>query len=138
MLTIIRGLPGSGKTTLAKQLNTRRDAYHFEADMYFDVDGEYKFDPSILGEAHQWCQEMTQIYISFNRNVIVSNTFTTMKEMKPYLDIAKALETQVQIITCHGNFGSIHDVPKETIKKMKARWQEIEYNEESQKYISKN
>ena len=43
-LFLLRGLPGSGKTTLAKSLG----GMHIEADNYFMVDGEYKFDASKL------------------------------------------------------------------------------------------
>ena len=41
-LYLVRGVPGSGKSTFAKQLG----GTHFETDTYFMVDGEYKFDPS--------------------------------------------------------------------------------------------
>jgi tRNA uridine 5-carbamoylmethylation protein Kti12 len=42
-LILLRGLPGSGKTTLAKSLVTK-DYCHKEADMYFvDEFGNYKF-----------------------------------------------------------------------------------------------
>ena len=41
-LIIIRGLPGSGKSTFAKSLNCT----HFETDMYFtDSEGNYNFMP---------------------------------------------------------------------------------------------
>ena len=43
-LFILRGLPGSGKTTLAKSIG----AVHFEADMYFMEGNEYKFDVTKL------------------------------------------------------------------------------------------
>lgn len=46
-LTLIRGLPGSGKTTLAKQLGV----LHVEADMYFMRDGRYQFED---GKAPSW------------------------------------------------------------------------------------
>ena len=41
-LFLLRGLPGSGKSTLAKSL----DGIHVEADQFFMVGGEYKFDAS--------------------------------------------------------------------------------------------
>ena len=54
-LILIRGLPGSGKTTLAKQLLTDFQAKHFEADMYFENHaGEYHFNPMQLPQAHEW------------------------------------------------------------------------------------
>ena len=41
MLYIVRGVPGSGKTTYSKQLGI----FHVEADMFHMKDGEYRWDP---------------------------------------------------------------------------------------------
>ena len=41
---LLRGLPGAGKSTVAKRLGGE----HYEADMYFMQDGEYKFDGAKL------------------------------------------------------------------------------------------
>lgn len=118
-LTLIRGLPGSGKSTLAKQLK----GIHLEADMYFyDDDGEYNFDASRLHEVHTKCRYDTEEYLRDEYNVTVSNTFTTLKEMMPYYDMAQRRGVILNIITCHGNFGNVHDVPEETLAKMKARF----------------
>ncbi len=56
-LYLLRGIPGAGKSTLAKQLG---DA-HFEADSYFMIDGEYQFDPTKLRKAHEWCQGQVEL-----------------------------------------------------------------------------
>ena len=56
-LYLLRGIPGAGKSTLAKQLGDS----HFETDGFFMVDGEYKFDPTKLREAHQWCQSQVEL-----------------------------------------------------------------------------
>jgi shikimate kinase len=56
ILFIVRGLPGSGKSTIAKQLSYN----HFEADQYFERDGEYNFIPSEIGNAHQWCRHQVR------------------------------------------------------------------------------
>jgi adenylate kinase family enzyme len=94
-LYLLRGIPGAGKSTLAKQLG---DA-HFEADSYFMVDGEYKFDPTKLRKAHEWCQgqvelAMIQNHVTYgldSSDIVVSNTFTQEWEMKNYYSLADQL-----------------------------------------------
>ena len=54
-LYIIRGLPGSGKSTLGVKLCGEGNT--FAADDYFEDDtGVYNFDPTRLKDAHAWCQ----------------------------------------------------------------------------------
>jgi len=78
-LFLLRGLPGAGKSTLAKTIGGK----HFEADMYFIKDGEYKFEADKLKMAHNWCAIQTQIaMVDDEPIVIVSNTFTQEWEMK--------------------------------------------------------
>lgn len=122
-LTLIRGLPGSGKSTLALNLDNRM-MHHLEADQYFENEfGVYKFNPARISFAHIWCQSECLKYLSTGMDVIVSNTFTTKQELKPYFDIAKQFNIIPIVIHCQNNFGSVHNVPEETIKKMKARWE---------------
>jgi uridine kinase len=118
ILYLIRGLPGSGKTTLAKQMSKDMDIAHFEADMFFEIDGEYKFDPKKLGDAHAWCLRSVADELFHGYDVIVSNTFTTKKEMNDYLE----LTPNSVIIECKGNYGSVHNVPEATLAKMRNRW----------------
>lgn len=124
-LTIIRGVPGSGKSTLAKKIMTSIGnlvTEHFEADMFFYKDGVYCYDGMQIGAAHQWCQERTDDALFYKFNVIVSNTFTTIKEMKPYFLIAKKYGIIPQIIHCQNEYGSIHGVPDEVMQKMRQRF----------------
>ena len=91
MLYLVRGIPGSGKSTFAKSLG----GTHFEADQFFMVDGKYKFDGSKLKEAHNWCQNIVNtamilnLTAGLNKRIVVSNTFTQEWEMKPYFEMAE-------------------------------------------------
>lgn len=56
--------------------------------------------------------------------IFVSNTFTTEKEMKPYLKMAE--ESGYHVVSLivenrHGN-KSVHNVPEETMTKMRDRF----------------
>lgn len=127
-LILVRGIPGSGKSTLAREKIMNDDFFeHYEADMYFeDCNGNYNFDTSKLGNAHTWCQRSTEKDLNSGQSVVVSNTFTTMKELKPYMELADTYKARLIIITSVGNFGSVHNVPEEAIARMKNRWVEVE------------
>lgn len=127
VLTIIRGAPGSGKSTLASILAEANRADHIEADMYFiDDDGEYRFVPSRIKAAHNWCRCHAARYMSIGGPVIVSNTFTQRWEMEPYIHLAEQYGYTVQIIECKANFGNIHGVPDDVVRKMKNRWEVVD------------
>lgn len=123
-LILIRGLPGSGKSTLAKMIKAESSAVaHLEADMYFMVGGEYMFDASKLRFAHEWCQHKTREFLQGDWTVIVSNTFTTVKELRPYFDIAKEVGIVPTVILAQNQFKNLHNVPEESLRKMRDRFQ---------------
>ena len=129
-LTLIRGLPGSGKSTLAKKRveeaanSTDKTIVHLEADMYFiDDAGVYFFQPALIKQAHAWCQQACETLLQQQQNVIVSNTFIKHWEMKAYQQLAKHYNAKLEVIVCKGKFTNIHEVPDETVKRMKQQWQ---------------
>lgn len=122
-LTLIRGLPGSGKSTLAAKLAKEDDGNHFEADMYFmDRTGKYVFDAQRLRHAHVWCQTQTLDYLLFGKSVYVSNTFTTIKEILPYFEIALELGITPNVITMNNQWGNVHGVPEDKLLAMRQRF----------------
>jgi predicted kinase len=125
-MVLIRGLPGSGKTTKAKQLvkdNPYSKYYHYEADHYFELTGEYKFDPAKLQNAHLWCQARVMNAMTLKKNVIVANTFVKQCEMDYYKQLAKDFGYYLEIIHCEGQFDNIHNVPKETVDRMRTNFE---------------
>jgi hypothetical protein len=128
-LVIYRGLPGSGKSTLARQnvdhIRSRGLLIeHIEADMYFtDAQGNYKYDPTKIKEAHEWCQEQTKKFLGNGVSVIVSNTFTTAWELLPYFRMLPWEDILIMVAT--GKYENVHGVPPEVIEKMKNRWEPI-------------
>jgi predicted kinase len=119
-LVLIRGLPGSGKSTLAKAM---KDHVHLEADMYFMVDGEYRFDHGNIKRAHEWCQSECFNHLKAGRSVVVSNTFTQKWELRAYLDMAKRLGVPVKVVVADGQYKNVHGVPDDVIEKMRQRWE---------------
>lgn len=122
-LIIIQGLPGSGKTTLAKEISSQFNIPYFEADQYFeDKDGNYNFNPKYLHSAHISCQARTFSRLKAGHSCICSNTFLADKEFKAYFLAAKQYNVKVFVIKMTTQYGSIHDIPKETMQRMKNRF----------------
>ena len=124
ILYLIRGLPGSGKSTYAKKMLTENpNSVHLEADMFHMKRGKYAWHGSLVSSAHQWCFENTGIFLNNGYDVVVSNTFTQLKEMQRYLDLAKELDCEVRVIRLNANYGSVHNVPPDVIVKMRDRFE---------------
>lgn len=121
-MILVRGLPGSGKSTVAHSL-VGFDFFHYETDQFWMVDGEYKFDMSRIKEAHQWCQDEVRKCLTNGFSPIVSNTFTTQKEMMPYFQMAKVFGIKPNVILCQSNFGNIHNVPTDALVRMAERFE---------------
>lgn len=125
MLFIIRGLPGSGKTTLANDLANLLNAKHYEADMYFtDRDGKYNFEPKLIKQAHEWCYLNTTVALLEKHITIVANTFSQYWEYANYIDFCELYNFKYHIITCNGKYKSIHNVPEQVIENMRDRWED--------------
>lgn len=122
-ITLVRGLPGSGKSTFAKLLANAR-CVHLEADMFFELgDCGYQFDASKLKDAHAWCQHQVELAMADADDVVVSNTFVKRWEMQAYINLAMKYGYRVIEVTVNGNHGSIHNVPEATIERMRLSWE---------------
>jgi predicted kinase len=124
-VTLIRGLPGSGKSTLARRIlaETNGDAVWVEADHYFiGADGKYRFNADKLRWAHSQCLDKASRALEQGQNLIVSNTFTTLRELRPYFDLSFSFGVIPEVRLCSGEYGSIHNVPDDAVERMRARF----------------
>jgi|TARA_R110002126_G_scaffold275047_1_gene420403 NEDD4-binding protein 2 len=135
---ILRGLPGSGKSMIAKNLrDSHTHARVFSTDRFFMVDGEYQFDPSKLGEYHTQNLAQATHFMEKGKKYssdilcIIDNTNTQHWEYEKYEEVAKENGFMVQIITVEWNINDIplyaernsHGVPEEAIYRMAERWE---------------
>jgi len=127
-LTLLRGAPGSGKSTFAKTLG----GLHIEADMFFIKDGEYKFDYTKIKDAHNDCKRKVHKAMHpslfrrlFYNTVVVSNTFTQEWEMRFYEIIARKYGYIVFHVVVENRHGGVneHGVPDNKLEIMRGRFE---------------
>lgn len=125
-LFLVRGLPGAGKSTLARLLTKNV----VSADDYFVVNGVYVYDATRIKNAHQWCQRECVRILQTGEDVAVANTFVCHWELEPYRRMYEEHGCTLVEITVGGeetdeNLAArcIHNVPVDTIKRMRLNWQ---------------
>lgn len=148
-LILMRGIPGSGKSTIARSLagvvneeiiKDGRHRYQYgttgsmgavlSTDFYFMDSGEYRFDPSKLGDYHgqnQACCE--DLMVDGEPVIVIDNTNTQIWEMEPYVNLATEYGYKVVVVEIpHPPIDvamarNSHGVPREALERMVKRWQ---------------
>ncbi len=131
ILFLVRGLPGSGKSSFATHIWNEYAVC--EADKFFyDKEGNYNFDPTKLKEAHDWCKNEVETRMIDHQNngqyypeIAVSNTFTQEWEMKDYYDLAEKYGYKIVSLIVENRHGgkNVHGVPDDKLEIMKNRFE---------------
>ncbi len=128
-LLALRGIPGSGKTSLAKAISITNGAPIFSIDSYFeDEAGNYHFDYQKNHLAYKECESKTKQALELGVPfVIVDNTFTLDWELSPYTQLAKEFGYRIHVVTVENRHGgkNIHQIPEEQIEKMKGKYKVV-------------
>ncbi len=140
-LLVMRGLPGSGKTSFLNHLKG-----HFKygnpvavccADDYFtSSEGVYRFQPQLLRKAHDSCFERARGAIKRGTQfVCIDNTNSTVWEFQKYIDIAVISDYAIIVIeiVCQTedvfsrmSQRCVHQVPQDAVQKIQERWESYE------------
>ncbi len=131
VLVLLRGLPGSGKSSFANLIWS--SFVICEADQFFyDAEGNYNFDPSKLKKAHKYCRDKVESFMldneknpQFYPEIIVSNTFTREWEMEEYFKLANKYGYKVVSLIIENRHGgkNVHGVPDSKINEMRNRFE---------------
>jgi predicted kinase len=129
-LILLRGVPGSGKSTFAnvilQQPNNNPQEVLSADDFFVNNEGVYIFDGTKIKEAHNYCQfrcsERMRQEIS---RIVVANTFTQEWEMETYYEMAKRYNYRVHSVIIENRHGNqnIHGVPENKLQIMKDRFE---------------
>lgn len=141
-LIIMRGLPGSGKSFLANSFYNEAinkglsSVIHSTDEYFYESEGVYKFDSSKLHYYHS--QNLSATIFDLKAGIqiiIVDNTNITTNEIFPYAKaglengyeiwLAEPMtewKRNVDILVKRNS----HNVPKESIQRMKDRWQDTD------------
>ena len=123
MLCIIRGLPGSGKSTFASR--SFPGAFHIENDMLHITNGKYEFREDLAAERQKKVKDIVREVLNAGADVIISNVFPSPKKLKDFIQMAKDVGTDCSIFRMTGNFMNRHSVPEKVLAAMKSQFRDI-------------
>lgn len=126
-LYIMQGIPGCGKSHVAKLIAQATGAFIASADTFHGLYDHEGFHPELLGSAHANSFRNVARGIRLGRTVILDNTNLIVQEVTPYVIMAHEFGYEVKLVRvpCRPSVAfkrQTHGVPKEVHEKMYRRF----------------
>ena len=97
-LILMRGVPSSGKSTLARRLCGRLGGKIFSADDLLIADEVYTWSPELVHAAHRICEKLVETAMHRKeRIIIVDNTNLKPSYARPYVILARKHNYQILV-----------------------------------------
>lgn len=126
----MRGIPGSGKSTVARQLAGTTGVIH-SVDEYLYENGEYKFNAAKLPElAERVFKDFSESIANGVPIVVYDRGNLTKASFEAYVRVAEKAGYIVSIVTLPkiplelSVQRNIHNVPEEMIREMIQKWED--------------
>lgn len=113
-LHIIRGKPGSGKSTFAH--NMFPGVLLLENDQYHMHNGVYDWHKENMPAAIDWCMDMARTALENGMDIVVANTFTRCVFIDAYKKLAEETGASFDVYRCTGNFKNVHGLTDSMVK----------------------
>lgn len=124
-LILLRGLPGSGKTTLANMLSEGKYPVFSVDDYFTGENGSYNFKFEENHLAYKKCEDNIRASMKKGESkIFVHNTCTLDWELEIYFTLAKDFDYQISVLTVENYHESEnrHSISKEQIRKMAEKY----------------
>ena len=134
-LYVLRGLPGSGKSTYARtlaQLVAGPDMFRY------DENNEYEFDSTRNMEVNAKAQMLCEFAMRTLKlqAVAVTATFTKTDMVMQYVRLGRKYGYSVTVIECVGDHGNVHGVPEKVLLQMREGWEPFDAELANQEGVS--
>lgn len=109
MLILIAGLPGTGKTTVAKAFARKYDAVHFNSDTIrreMGLWGNYR--PEDKARVYAELLRRARIALTANKTVVVDSTFFRADLRRPFVELADSLDQKIRWVLASAPAGVLH------------------------------
>lgn len=127
-LILCQGASGSGKSTFMGKLATAveevtgvKPRVHENDDFFMQKDGTYHWDAGKIMTAVKDCEYRVRTDCENCSYALVSNTFTESAHIAPYASIAEEFGLEFIVVRMCGDYGNVHNVPEEVVKKQRQK-----------------